>query len=403
MKICTITYAHSPSNIGGADLYAEKISKQLSKRGHDVFSISARPTFEKSLSYSLEANGNYRVYWFYPLNISTFHNVAKKSALVQGIWRILDLWNIHSYYVIKKILKKEKPDIVHIHTPVGLSPSVFKAVKSLGIPLVFTLHDYYLICPRIGLLHASGEICTKPKTLCKIYSKINKKLVGDALDVVIAPSKFVMDMHVDNGLFNKSEKIILPHGIENNIINLIIDSHAKRNCIDLLYVGSLAKHKGVHILIEAFKQVPQKDMRLNIVGRGIYDKELKKLAKGDERIFFHGRVSDEELGNYYKQADFLVMPSIWHETFGLVVLESFSYGTPVIGSKIGAIPELIKDGYNGYLFKPSDSNQLKIILSNLDINSECYLNMRKDAYKSVEDYNIVVHIEEMENIYNHQL
>jgi len=399
MKICTITYAHSPSNIGGADLYAEKISKQLLERGYDVFSISARPTFENSLSYSLEKKGNYKIYWFYPLNISTFHNVAKRSTLVQGIWRLLDLWNIHSYYMVKKILKKEKPDIVHVHTPVGISPSVFKAVKSLGIPLVFTLHDYYLMCPRIGLLHASGEICTSPHPVCKIYSKFNKKLVSDAPDVVIAPSKFVMDMHVDNGLFNNSEKIFLPHGIESNMLNLAIDSHAKRNRIDLLYVGSLAKHKGVHILIEAFKQVPQKDMRLNIVGKGICEKELKKLANDDSRIIFQGHVPDNVLKTFYEQSDFLIVPSIWYETFGLVILESFSCGTPVISSKIGAYQELIIDGYNGYLFEPGDISELNKVLEKSLDNESVYNELCVNAFESFQQYNMSEHIGKLEKIY----
>ena len=122
-------------------MYAENISKQLSDKGHEVIVIAAKPTFDKSLSYTVEERDGIKIYWFYPLNVSSFYNIAKKSPLMQGIWRLLDIWNIHSYYIVKKILTKEMPDVVHAHTPVGLSPSVFKAVKSLGIPLVFTLHD----------------------------------------------------------------------------------------------------------------------------------------------------------------------------------------------------------------------------------------------------------------------
>lgn len=399
MKICTITYAHSPSNIGGADIYAEKISKQLLDRRHDVFTISTRPTFEKSLSYSFEKIGNYKIYRFYPLNISSFHNIAKKSPLVQAIWRLLDIWNIHSYYIVKKILKKEKPDIVHVHTPVGLSPSIFKAVKSLGIPLVFTLHDYYLICPRISLLHASGEICTTPHILCKMYSKFNKKLFGEVPDVVIAPSKFVMNMHVDNNLFNNSKKIILPHGIEKKVINSTIDSQTKGERIDLLYVGSLAKHKGVHVLIEAFKQVINVDMRLNIVGKGICENEFKELAKDDLRIIFHGHIPYEKLNNFYEQSDFFIAPSICYETFGFVILESLSLGTPVIASKIGAYQELIIDGYNGFLIEANNINKLAERIKYATKNMDIIKKMRLNAVKSANNYDIITHIDKIEELY----
>ena len=397
MKICIITYAHSPSNVGGADLYAEKISKQLSKRGHDVFSISARPTFEKSLSYSLEENGNYRVYWFYPLNISTFHNVAKRSAFIQGIWRILDLWNIHSYYVVKKILKLEKPDIVHLHTPVGLSPSVFKAVKSLGIPLVFTLHDYYLICPRIGLLHASGEICTSPHPLCKKYLKFNKKLVSDAPDVVIAPSKFAMDMHTDNGLFNSANKIVLPNAVDFELASSVAKKdHA---CTQYLYVGQIRPHKGIHTLIKAFSKLEHENIRLNIVGSGLSEAELKQLAHEDNRIIFHGRISDNDLKKMYEISDFTVVPSIWYENSPLVIYESLSNGTPVIGSRIGGIPELVIDGYNGYLFEPGNISELNEILEKSLSDKSMHNELCVNAFNSFKQYNMSEHIEKLEGIY----
>ena len=398
MKICTLTYTYSPYSKGGADMYAENISKQLFDKGHEVIVIAAKPTFDKSLSYTVEERDGIKIYWFYPLNVSSFYNIAKKSSLMQGIWRLLDIWNIHSYYIVKKILKKEMPDVVHAHTPVGLSPSVFKAVKSLGIPLVFTLHDYYSICPRITLLHSSGEICTKPNMVCKIYSKFNIRLIGDATDVVIAPSKFVMDMHVDNGLFNNSEKIILPHGIKidarSDKISLLDD-----RCINILYVGGLDIHKGVEILIKAFMQVSHEYLRLNIVGRGTEKEQLENLARNDERISLYGRISDEKLKHFYEQSNFLVIPSVWYETFGLVILESFSHGTPVIGSRIGAIPELIKEGYNGYLFESGDISELKKVLEKSLNNKSMHNELCRNAFNSFKQYNMSEHIEKLDKIY----
>lgn len=398
MKICTLTYTYFPYNKGGADMYAENISKQLSDKGHEVIVIAAKPTLDKSLSYTVEERDGIKIYWFYPLNVSSFYNIAKKSPLMQGIWRLLDIWNIHSYYIVKKILKKEMPDVVHAHTPIGLSPSVFKAVKSLGIPLVFTLHDYYSICPRITLLRSSDEICTKPNMVCKAYLKLNRKLIGNKPDVVIGPSKFVMDMHVDNNLFNNSKKIILPHGIENKVMNSAIEPHTKGERIDMLYVGGLAKHKGVHVLIKAFKQIKHNNMRLNIVGKGICEKELKKLANDDSRIIFQGHVQDNNLKTFYEQSDFLIVPSISYETFGLVILESFICGTPVISSKIGASQELIIDGYNGFLIEADNIDELVGSIKYAIKNIDKIKTMGQNALKSADQYNITVHIGKIEEI-----
>ena len=121
------------------------------------------------------------------------------------------------------------------------------------------------------------------------------------------------------------------------------------------------------------------------------------MARNDERISFHGRISDERLKHFYEQSNFLVIPSVWYETFGLVILESFSHGTPVIGSQIGAIPELIKDGYNGYLFEPKDDEKLKNIICNL--SSTNVHKMQKNAYATAQEHNIRTYVQKLEIIY----
>jgi len=397
MKICTLTYTYSPYNKGGADLYAETISKQLSDRGHEVIVIAAKPTNDKSLSYTVEERDGIKIYWFYPLNISSFCNIAKKPLFMQGIWRLLDIWNIHSYYIVKKILKKEMPDVVHTHTPVGLTPSVFNVVKSLGIPLIFTLHDYYLICPRISLLHSSGEICTKPHILCNIYKNFNKTLISGAPDVIIAPSKFVIDMHTDNGLFNLSKKIVLPNTVDFKLNSPEIKKD--HICTQYLYVGQIISHKGIHILIKAFLELKYENIRLNIVGSGLQETELKNLSNNDKRIVFCGKLFNNDLKKKYRTSNFTIVPSICYENSPLVIYESFSQGTPVIGSRIGGVPELVIDGYNGYLFEPGDTLGLNKVLENSLNNKSVHNELCINALESFKKYDMSRHIEILEGIY----
>ena len=287
------------------------------------------------------------------------------------------------------------PDVVHVNNFKGLSLSVFSAAKRLNLPLVFTAHDYSLICPRANLLNGSGKICTVPSRLCKVYVKIQKYLVNNKPDVITAPSQFVIGKLKETGLFEDVKTMKLPLGIE------LGDKKAEKDydMIDVLYVGGLSRHKGVHILISAFKEIGSENIRLHIIGKGKDEDKFKRMAASDQRIIFHGFVPDEELITLYRKVNVSVVPSIWYETFGLVIIESFKHGTPVIGSKIGAYPDLIKNGYNGFLFETGNVEELKAILENLIEHPSELKRLEEGAFESVKKYDMDEHIRKLEELY----
>jgi len=102
----------------------------------------------------------------------------------------------------------------------------------------------------------------------------------------------------------------------------------------------------------------------------------------------------------YKIANVTVVPSIWYEVFGMVVLESFACSTPVVASRIGGIPELVKHGYNGFLFEPGDDTELANILNMISKDPEILGKLEREAYKSSKKYDIKKHIDRLEEIYN---
>ena len=144
---------------------------------------------------------------------------------------------------MKNILKTENPDIVHIHNFKGLSLSSFAPAKSLKIPLVFTAHDYSLVCMRANLLNSSGEICKNPSALCKIYNQIQKHLAKNKVDLLISPSQFVINKLKSNGLFKDVKSKKIPLGIELKDNEKFEKDYSQTN---ILYVGNLGEHKGVH-------------------------------------------------------------------------------------------------------------------------------------------------------------
>lgn len=220
--------------------------------------------------------------------------------------------------------------------------------------------------------------------------------------MVIAPSQFILELFKKEGFFKNCKKSVLPYGIE---LEEFTNYYFKRIKVDnkdsfnVLYVGSLAKHKGVQILIEAVKQIKNRNVKLIIVGDGVYEEELKSLAGNDRRILFYGKVNNVNIKSLYHTADVLVVPSIWYEVLGIVIQESFRAGVPAIGSSIGGIPELIKENYNGFLFKRISVDQLKEILENIISNPGRLIELGKNAQEFIKKDEMSEHIKKIVEIY----
>ena len=400
MKICQISNLYFPYAQGGAGIYVNNITKALVMLRHEVSVITMLPKYSgvNSLTPKLEIENGVKIYRFHPILEARLRINLLNKKIVVPFWYLTEFYNPHSDYVIKGILKREKPDVVHVNYTRGFSFSVMRVVKDLHLPLVYTCHDYRLLCPLGSLLHRTGKICKNPKLPCKIYRYINNRITDNRPDIVIAPSQFVLDMYRTQNSFKDSKKTILPLGIElGNFNNVKRDIDIKK--FDILYVGSLIKFKGVQILIEAFKKISHKNVKLHIIGDGNYVSKLKELANGDDRIIFYGKIPNEEAQRFYKMADIVVVPSICYEVFGIVILEAHRVGIPVIGSNIGGIPEIIKDKYNGFLFEAGHVEQLKRILENIIENSDLLKELKKNALESVKRYNMSAHIEKLMEIY----
>jgi len=391
MKICLISNLYPPYVIGGAEIIVENVAKKLINEGSNVFVITTSP----DKKHVKEKDG-IKVYRINPLNLYSVYSHQEKSALAKPLWHLVDIWNPDSYFAVKKILKNEKPDIVHIHNFKGLSISVFRAAKDLKIPVVFTAHDCSLICPRANLLKGNNEACIDPKKLCSYYTNLNKNFIDNTVDWFIAPSNFLIDKLKSFGFFKNVKTTKIPLGVEMGSKK----SEKTYDIVDISYMGNLNKNKGVHILIKAFKKLKNREIRLNIYGKGIDEEEFKKIADNDSRIIFHGFVSGEKLLNSYMQANIVVLPSICYDNSPMMIYESLMNGTPVIGSKIGGIPELIEEGRNGFLFDPGNEKELEMILTDLIENPSKLKYLEKEAFDSAKEFSMKNHIAKLTEIYN---
>jgi len=382
MKVCLITPLFKPWNLGGAEIYAEVLVRELSQENEVIVITTIGPEPRNSKN----TNKNIRIIEFNPKNISTMYNfaTAKKMNIFKNLfWRSVDLWNYSSYLKIKKILAKEKPDIVQTNGIRGFSPSIFKAIKTLNIPHVHILHDYSLITQQASSLFRNERSISILNFFDKIYCWHMKRM-SSAINTIISPSKYLMELHTTLGYFKKSKKFIIPHGCR-LVPNTIPKTENKKNFV---FIGQLLETKGILLAVKAFQKIENQEARFHIIGKGPLKDRIQNEIKNDNRIIFHGYIPLEKMQAIIEKCSFLIIPSIWPEPFGLVIHEGMSYGLPVIGSNIGAIPELVKNNINGFLFEAGNIDSLFKILDDIVKDKYDYRALSSNAIKSSTNFSI---------------
>ncbi len=224
------------------------------------------------------------------------------------------------------------------------------------------------------------------------------KTYSNTIDLFISPSSFLMKKVVEFGI-DKEKIVYIPHFVR---CDQYAPSYTNSNYI--LYFGRLEKHKGVQTLIKASENIG--DLRLVIVGEGTFRTELESYTKMNKRrnVSFLGYISDNELIKLIRNCMFTVVPSEWYEPFGFTILESFALGKPVLGANIGAIPDLVKNGYTGTLFRGGDVGDLAQKIDYLLDNKKLLAEMGRNARKAVEkEFNADLHYERLMEVYKRVL
>lgn len=219
---------------------------------------------------------------------------------------------------------------------------------------IYEAHEHWLVCPSHVLWRYNKELCDKrdclrcvlsfkrPPQLWRQTGLLDRQL--DEIDMIIAKSRFSKDKHAEFGL--KQKMTVLPYFLPD------LDHEASEPAVldrpYFLFVGRLEKIKGLQDVFPAMDKYPDAD--LVILGDGDYAGELKRLAANNPRIRFVGRLPPEELTAYYRGALGLIVPSVCYETFGIILIESFRLGTPVLARRLGPFPEIVERAGAGQLF-----------------------------------------------------
>ncbi len=403
MKICLVTNLYEPYSIGGADIYVKWLARALMRYGHEAFVVTTCPARESFPGVKREKIDGILVYRFYPLNIYWGYLAQRKPLFLKPFWHTIELWNPHVYLLFRRILNKELPEVVHINNMGGLSNAVFWACRGGRRRIVYTLHDYISVCPKSVLLRSNMGICDNPHLLCSFYQAIKRWNLKRTVDVFTAPSQFVIDMHQKYNLLARDRCSVVPHGVDVtttdiNELNRLREERERTSSINILYVGRVDRHKGLSVLIHAFKKADRENLRLHIAGSGDYMDEARHELEDCGRVTFHGWVSGSDKREVFSKSDVCVLPSICYEAAGLVILEAYKYGLPVIGSRIGGIPEMINENETGFLFEPGDESGLALIFQG--ISKARLVAMASNCQQAAMSYSMENHVEKLMSIYS---
>jgi glycosyltransferase involved in cell wall biosynthesis len=283
------------------------------------------------------------------------------------------VWNRGAHARLNHLLERERPDVCHFHNTFPLmSPAVFYAAKSRGIPVVVTLHNYRLLCPAATFLR-DGKVCdacissvfpwpalmhacyraSRPASAVTAFMLTAHRLLrtwARKVDVFIALTQFARDKFVEGGL--PADKVI----VKPNFVAADPGPSGKRQDF-ALYVGRLSPEKGIATLLAAWRKL-EIPMKLKLAGDGPLAGEVAAAARQDPRIEWLGSLAPDRVTALMKQARVLVFPSIWYEGLPLTVLEAHAAGLPVIASDMGSMVELIEHATSGLRIRPGDAEDL---------------------------------------------
>ena len=394
MKILYINAFYHPYVQGGAEITLQHLVERLQTRGHET-SILTTGSLESECLVEDNING-VRVLRTKLINAYWHYGKNRPPSWKRALWHVFDVYNPLMENVVYKIIRLIRPDVVSLHNLAGFSAAAWNAVRRTGTPMVQVLHDYYSLCPNSNMFR-NNKICTHQCMRCRFLRFIHPKL-SNSVDAVVGVSRFVIDSHLNNGLFKSAQFKQVIHNTR-SLSHLPQElSVEPRVPIRLGFMGTLAPSKGIELLLEVFIKIKSKNIVLIVAGSGkLYYEKMLKERFSMPRIHFLGYVPTDR---FFPDIDVLIVPSIWNDSLPGVVFESLAYGVPVIGSNRGGIPEILQHGVNGFLFDPYHPEQMESLINMVTRDRGLIESMGENCFRTVKPFlNVSNWIDKWEALY----
>jgi len=403
MKILMVNTFHYYR--GGDCVYTFQLTELLQQMRHKIIHFAMHHPLNLPSQYSE----------FFVPKID-FVKELERGELQSGI-RVLTraVYSNKSKQKLSQLLDRYPVDIAHIANIHGhITPSIFHTLRARNIPIIWTLHDYFLICPNSTFFSKNRvcETCGGRRFYNVVIKRCKKESLAASLivmleeyldrllgllkivDFFVAPSHFLRNKMVEYGF--PSDKVIhIPYFVDGRTAE-----PSSHNNGHILYSGRLSYEKGLKTLVKAVSLCDS--VKLFIAGSGPLKAELETTAKNiaPEKVAFLGYLNRDRLQKAIDDAMFIVVPSEWYENLPYSILEPFASAKPVVGSRIGGIPELIKDRQTGILFQPGNVNDLVEKIRWMVEHPKERDEMGRRARELVEkEYNPELHYERLMEVY----
>lgn len=372
-----VSHGYPPWGFAGVERVTQQTAQALSETGHDVTVFSRRSTPAPPLPNLERAR----------LRNGVRVVMASGGGNPQG--GPFPGHHDRLERIFEQLLLEVLPEVVVVGHLFAHSPGYVQVAHRWGIPVVLELHDFYTVCERAHLERPSGQLCEGPEggRACARHCFPEQADAGGRwamrthlfnlaiaqADAVVCPSQFVADYFQGQGVARERVQVI-PNGITFDGQSADRPSerkaHSSAKPLHLASLGVATPHKGQHIVVEALRKARLRSARYTLFGALTqpYTRDLRKMADEYEGVEFRtfGAYEPSALPDLLADVDIAIVPSLVWETFSIVAREAMACGVPVIASRLGALPETVREGENGLLFTPGATAELAELLQRLD-------------------------------------
>jgi glycosyltransferase involved in cell wall biosynthesis len=406
MKIFYVSHLFLPRYVGGTEVLTYQVARQMQEWGHDVTMLACENFHSGSVGvrFETEEYKGLKILRFF-LDSRYAANPMRAEYFLESVEEVL-----------RGLYARERPDLIHAHHFAYLTTAVATAAFQETIPVVFTATDFWLICPTFQLLRYDYSLCNGPTNLAKCAKCIasryasakrytdllhsipepllhfalariaptmqsfnsharlavaltqraawNRAIAG-RLARLLVPSRFLQQVLTENGIPAERQEFV-PFGLDTGWANNLPPRRPPEQ-LRIGFIGAIAPHKGLHLLVEAFAGVTRgRPASLEIFGDlqtyPDYATQVREQAASLEGVHFRGRFPPAQLGQVFAELDLLVLPSLWYENTPLLLYSAQAAQLPVICSDVGGLAELVQSGKNGWLFRRGDVSDLQVKL-----------------------------------------
>jgi glycosyltransferase involved in cell wall biosynthesis len=412
VRVLLVTNYFPPHYTGGAEVVLYNESHGLRERGVDASVLAINARMKERRDRRLEHEG-------LPLHEITYRPCGLKSGALQA-------FDPRIYRDLLVELHRLRPDLVHVHNVSGTTLAPFVACRRLGLPVVLTLHDHWLLCPNNMLYRRDGSLCNasaSSRTCNQCFQRYDfwanvpgrrqlfARLVAN-VRLFISPSQKLVDLHVAAG-YRRSRFCVVPNGIKPTLFEPPEDAAVRAIARQaglrrtMLFAGAIAENKGIMTLVEAVPLLARYVPGFRLVVAGTGDQRLiEALQRLDQTaVQLLGQVPFRQMRALYATADLTVVPSLWYENSPMSIYESLLAGTPVLGSEVGGIPELIEPGRTGYTFRRGDPVSLtEKVIQHFSRSARERRSMRRQCVERSHSYmTLDRHLDRLQQVYGEVL